>query len=352
MSRFPINLRPPTIICRFAIICLVLLSLAILPATAQKQYPVLSIPGTAEYAQIDTAGKSILPSGRYLTPAGQTIRITHDPFGMAVSPDGKTTVTLHDGVFTIIDNATLANTRVPSYDHIIRSPLSKGSFLGVAFLPDSRTVYLSGGDNGAVIGYDISSLKRIDSISLNGQVEPSQHGAAATAINAATSTTPTTAAAAVSDTTNYQDSFTSDLLYNPDNNELLVLDRGNFRLVRIDLTTKKITASIPTGRQPFGLAISPDHHTAFEANVGVYDYPLLPDITPQNYNSKLLPFHPYGDNTPESKAGYIWKGRKIPGVGDPLAPEAMSVYAIDLATNTVVDQIGRASCRERVFALV
>ena len=196
-------------------------------------------------------------------------------------PDGKTTVTLHDGVFTIIDNTTLANTRVPSYDQIIKSPLSKGSFLGVAFLPDSRTVYLSGGDNGAVIGYDIRSLQRIDSISLNGRVEPSQSSAAAT-----------TAANTVSDTTNYQDSFTSDLLYNPDNNELLVLDRGNFRLVRIDLATKKITASISTGRQPFGLAISPDHHTAFEANVGVYDYPLLPDLTPQNYNSKIIALPP------------------------------------------------------------
>ncbi len=139
----------------FAILCTVAITLNILPAAAQKQYPVLSIPGTADYAQIDTAGKSILPSGRYLTPAGATIRITHDPFGMAVSPDGTTTVTLHDGVFTIIDNATLANTRVPSYDHIIKSPLSKGSFLGVAFLPDSRTVYLSGGDNGAVISYTI-----------------------------------------------------------------------------------------------------------------------------------------------------------------------------------------------------
>jgi YVTN family beta-propeller protein len=278
----------------------------------RHSYPVLSVPGAGAYAHIDTTGTSILPSGRYCTPAGQTITLTHDPFGMGLSPDGATTVTLHDGVFTIINNATLANTRVPSYDGSIRSPFSKGSFLGVAFLPDSKTVYLSGGDNGAVIGYDITTLQRVDSLSLNGH-NPS-------------------------DTLDYEDSFTSDLLYNADNNELLVLDRGNFRLVRISLTTKKITASIRTGRQPFGLAISPDHRTVFEANVGVYDYPLLPDLTPGNYKSKLIPFHPYGDNTKKSKEGYTWKGRKIPGVGDPLAPEAMSVYAIDLSTNTITDR--------------
>lgn len=277
---------------------------------AQHQYSVLTVPGINEYAHIDTAGASVLASGRLITPAGSTIRITHDPFGMAISPDGSTIVTLHNGVFTIIDNNTLAATRVPSYDGKIRSPLHHGSFLGVAFSADSKTIYLSGGDDGAVIVYDITTLQKTDSISLNGTV----------------------------DSVDYQDSFTSDLLYNADANELLVLDRGNFRLVRIDLTTHKITASIPTGRQPFGLALSPDHHTAFVANVGMYDYPLLPDLTPRNFDQMLIPFHPYGNDTKESREGYTWHGRKIPGVGDPLAPEAMSVYSIDLTANRVIDR--------------
>jgi len=283
-------------------------SLFFFAINAQSTYSVLEIPGKNAYAHIDANGKSVLPSGRYVTPAGTTIRITHDPFGMAVSPDGATTVTLHDGVFTIINNATMAATRVPSYDGKILSPLSHSSFLGVAFSPDSRTVYLSGGDDGAVIVYDISRLQRLDSLSLNGTV----------------------------DGVDYQDSFTADLLLN--GHELLVLDRGNFRLVRIDLETRKITASIKTGRQPFGLAMSPDHQIAFVANVGMYDYPLLPGLTPANYNDSLIPFHPYGNGTTEAIEGYRLNGRKIPGVGSPLAPEAMSVYAVDLATNAVIDR--------------
>jgi DNA-binding beta-propeller fold protein YncE len=277
---------------------------------AQKKYPVLTVPATAAYTHIDRNGKTVLPSGRTITPAGKTISITHDPFGMAVSPDGATVVTLHNGVFTIINKGTLDNVRVPSYDGHIPSPLSKGSFLGVAFGADNRTLYLSGGDNGAVIVYDIVDMRRTGLIFLNG----------------------------VFDSVDYEDSFTSDLLYNEAGHELLVLDRGNFRLVRIDLVTKKITASIKTGRQPFGLAISPDHKMVMEANVGMYDYPLLPDLTPQNFDSLLIPFHPYGDNTKESREGYTWHGRKIPGVGDPLAPEAMSVYSIDLSTNKVTDR--------------
>lgn len=293
----------------------VFLATAILTSTiccafAQKQVSILQVPGVNEYCNINTNGTSVLPSGRFITPAGKTLRITHDPFGLSISPDGKKAVTLHNGVITIIDLAAMDAVRVPSYDKTIKSPLSNGSFLGVAFSPDSKTLYLSGGDNGAVIIYDAEKLKKIDSLSLNGKVGNKD----------------------------YDDSFTSDLLLNADNNELLVLDRGNFRLVRIDLATKKITASIDAGRQPFGLALSPDKKTAFVANVGMYAYPLIKGATPQNADSIMISQHPYGDNTKESREGTEIEGRKIPGVGDPLSPEAMSVFTIDLGTNKVVDK--------------
>ncbi|WP_431216244.1 hypothetical protein ACQ86N_17375 [Puia sp. P3] len=104
-------------------------------ATAQPTWPSLEVPGKNAWAHIDPHGNSVLPSGRFVTPAGTTITITHDPFGMAVSPDGATTVTLHDGVFTIIDNATLAATRVPSYDGKIPSPCPTAPFSEWLFPP-------------------------------------------------------------------------------------------------------------------------------------------------------------------------------------------------------------------------
>jgi DNA-binding beta-propeller fold protein YncE len=277
---------------------------------AQKQVSILQVPGADQFCKINQSGTSVLPSGRFITPAGNAIRITHDPFGLSISPDGKKAVTLHNGVIEIIDLPSMNAVRVPSYDKKIKSPLSNGSFLGVAFSPDSKTLYLSGGDNGAVIIYDAEKFERIDSLSLNGKVGDKE----------------------------YDDSFTSDLQLNPANNELLVLDRGNFRLVRLNLDTKKITASVNVGRQPFGLALSPDKKTAFVANVGMYSYPLITGATPQNADSIRISQHPYGDNTKESREGTVIEGRKIPGVGDPLAPEAMSVFTIDLATNKVIDK--------------
>ncbi|MBC7687665.1 MAG: bifunctional YncE family protein/alkaline phosphatase family protein [Aquabacterium sp.] len=302
-----------------------------LATIAQKHINILQVPGINQYCIISEKGVSVLPSGRLVTPAGDLIRITNDPFGMAISPDGKKTVTLHNGVFTVIDLVTLKNTRIPGYDNKLSSPLAHeplnespfkndsaagkiipsalthGSFLGVAFAADSKTVYLSGGDDGAVIVYDIEKMQRTDSISLNGKTGSN----------------------------NFEESFTSDLLLNESRNELLILDRGNFRLVRYDLTHKKITASIPAGRQPFGLAISADKQTAFVANVGVYAYPLIKGITKENYNSMMISHHPYADNTRESIEGTEVEGKKIPGLGSPHSPEAMSVFTIDLTTNKV-----------------
>lgn len=278
---------------------------------AQKTFSYLSVPGTNEYTTIDKNNHTVLPSGRYLTPAGLTIQITNDPFGMAVSPDGTKTVTLHNGVITIINNSTLKAVRVPSYDKTIVSPIKKGSFLGVTFVGSNNDlVYLSAGDAGAIIAYDINQYKVVDSISLNGNINGE----------------------------NFDDSFTSDIVYNEKQNELLVLDRGNFRLVRIDLTSKKIKASIKTGRQPFNLALSPNKDIVMVANVGMYDYPLIPDITKENYDSMLMPWHPYGNNTKESINGTTYNGRFIPGVGDPHSPDAMSVFSIDLNTNKVIDK--------------
>ncbi|TFF38571.1 bifunctional YncE family protein/alkaline phosphatase family protein [Mucilaginibacter psychrotolerans] len=277
---------------------------------AQQQVNILQVPGLGQYCKIDTAGISVLPSGRFITPAGKTIRITHDPFGLSISPDGKKAVTLHNGVLTLVDIATMNSVRVPSYDKKIASPLPNGSFLGVAFSPDSKTLYLSGGDDGAVIRYDAERFIKIDSISLNGKVGGK----------------------------NYEDSFTSDLLYNPAKNELLVLDRGNFRMVRIDLATKKLTASVNVGRQPFGLALSPDKKVAFVANVGMYAYPLISGANPKNADSIMISRHPYGDNTKQSREGTVVEGRKIPGVGSPISPDAMSVFTIDLTTNKVTDK--------------
>lgn len=277
----------------------------------QKIQTFLTVPGYNEYAKIDTLGNSILPSGRYVNPVGKSIRITSDPFGLKISPDGSAAITMHENAITLINLKNYQTKRIPEYRRNEESPLKKGSFLGIAFHPAKKIVYLSGGDEGTVIIYDYENFKKIDSIKLDGLFNNKM----------------------------FEGSFTSDLVYVEASNDLLILDRGNFRLVRYSVNQRKIIASIETGRQPFGLAISPDQKTVLVANVGMYAYPLVEGTTKENLQSQYINWHPYGNNTKASIEGTTIAGKIIPGLGDPNAKESMSVYCINLMTNKVTARL-------------
>jgi len=66
---------------------------------------------------------------------------------------------------------------------------------------------------------------------------------------------------------------------------------------------------------------------------------MIEGITKENYDSMLISRHPYAHNSKESINGTVVEGRKIPGVGDPNAPESMSVFTIDLQSNTVTSKL-------------
>jgi YVTN family beta-propeller protein len=278
---------------------------------AQKTFSILEVPGHAEYCKINPQGYSVLPSGRYVNPAGKTLRVSNGAFGMALSPDEKTALILHQsGVVTVVDlsKAGPQATRIPEYGQ----KEFNAAFLGVAFDPSGEIVYLSGGDKGLVSVFDLKKRQVVDSISLDGTVNGIK----------------------------YKDSFTSDICFNKLSQELLVLDRGNNRLVRIDPKKRQLIASIPVGRIPFGIALSPDGKRAMIANVGLYQYPLAPGLTPTNLDSMMLQFPPYGIPSKEAEEGVrLPDGRFIPGLGSALAEEAMSVWLIDLGKNKVVKKL-------------
>lgn len=157
----------------------------------QTKQTYLSVPGFKEYSKIDTNSYSVLPSGRYVQPVGTSLRITNDPFGLKISPDGSVAITLHENALTLIDLKSHHTKRIPEYHKSNESPLKKGSFLGIAFHPSKKIVYLSGGNEGTVIVYDYAQFKKIDSIKLNGQFKGQL----------------------------FEGSFTSDLVYHSESND-------------------------------------------------------------------------------------------------------------------------------------
>lgn len=87
----------------------------------------IQIPGREKLSQINAGEVAVLPSGRFVSPVGNVKRITHDPFGLAVSPNGQFVATLHNGVMSLYDIIEILSYVFPimikKYLHLFRKVL-------------------------------------------------------------------------------------------------------------------------------------------------------------------------------------------------------------------------------------
>ena len=273
----------------------------------------LMAPAGNRPVKIDPAGETVLPNGRLLTPLGKHIKVAPHPYGLALSPDGKTLVTANSGTspFSVSILTELESTEPkvvqippgvqPSSDDDEQA--LESVFLGVGIAPDNRTLYLSEGDNGRVGIFDLVTHERLDSLSIDGTFQDKT----------------------------YKNSLTGELKLSPGGRRLFVLDLAHFRMVITDTASKQIVASVPVGRMPFGLAVSPDGQRVYVSNVGMFQYSLVPGYDPKDPRDTGLDFPPFGFPSKQAQEGTTIGGKKIPGLGDPNAPESNSVWVIDVS---------------------
>jgi DNA-binding beta-propeller fold protein YncE len=268
----------------------------------------LSAPAGDRPTKIDPHGESILPNGRLITPLGRQVKVAPHPYGLAISPDGKTLVTVNSGtkpfsvsILTGLDDPQPQVPQIPpGFDSADADPESV--FLGAAIASDNRTLYISEGDNGRIGVFDLVTHQRLYALSLDG-----------TYLGAT-----------------YKNSLTGAILLTPDGRHLLALDLAHFRLVIADTQSKQILSSIPVGRMPFGLALSPDGKCAYVSNVGMFQYSLVPGYDPKNPGMTGLEFPAFGFPSPEAEKGAVVEGKQIPGLGDPNVPDSNSIFVIDI----------------------
>ena len=301
----------PRHILSFLIALLTLFCQAGLPQ-AQNSHQIshflLSAPAGNRPTKIDPNGETVLPNGRLITPLGRQVKVAPHPYGLALSPDGKTLVTINSGtkpfsvsILTRLDDTQPQVAQIPpGYDSADADP--KSVFLGAAIAPDNHTLYISEGENGKIGIFDLVTHQRLDELSLDG-----------TYLGAT-----------------YQNSLTAEIRLTPDGRHLLALDLAHFRLVIVDTQSKQILSSIPTGRMPFGLALSPDGKRAYVSNVGMFQYSLVPGYDPKNPRMTGLEFPAFGFPSPQATQGALVEGKQIPGLGDPNVPESNSVFVIDI----------------------
>jgi YVTN family beta-propeller protein len=275
---------------------------------AAPRRTLLQAPAGKRPVRIVPAGETILPNGRLITPLGKQVQVAPHPYGLALSPDGKTLVTANSGTspfsFSIITGLASPEPQVvqvpPGSKSADADPDSV--FLGVAIAADNRTLYLSEGNNGRVGIFDLITRQRLGSLSLDGTFQGKT----------------------------LSNSLPGELKLSPDGRRLFVLDLAHFRMVVVDTEAKQIVASLPVGRMPFGLALSPDGGRAYVSNVGMFQYALVPGYNPKDPRDTGLDFPAFGFPSKEAAEGTTVNGKQIPGLGDPNVPEANSLWVIDV----------------------
>jgi YVTN family beta-propeller protein len=248
-----------------------------------------------------TLGPSILPGGRLIAPLGQEFVTGPGSFGLQLSPSGRSLVTANGGPVrysvTMMERdregrwETRQVVARPAQDSSDSGELG-GVSSGLAFSGE-RSIFVSEGNSGRISLLDSSPLglgERRRVIDLN-QGE-------------------------------YHDSFSGDLAFDPQKNILYAADQANFRVAVVDVRTRLVVRSVPVGRLPFALAISPDRRKLYVTNVGLFRYHLLKGVDPNRLRETGPAFPAFGFPSPQAAAA----------LGDPNADESNSVAVVDVST--------------------
>ena len=270
-----------------------------------------SAPAGARPAIRRPGAASILPGGRVIAPLGVQYITGPGPFGLAISPKGKTVVSANSGPerfsLTILERDKGQHRLVR---HLV-APAKKEEdaesddwrsvFMGLAFAGE-RDLFCSEGNSGRVRTINPADGSKKRAFDLN------QDG--------------------------FDDSFTGDIAFDPERRLLYVLDQANFRLVTFDIARRRVVASLRLGRLPFALALSPDRRRAYITNIGMFEYKAVPGADPKRARETGLPFPAFGFPSPEAAQGakrVTAAGEvQVPGLGDPNVNESNSLAIVNL----------------------
>ena len=308
---------------------------------------------------VDGVRAAVLPNGRLVTPAGTEVNVqAPKPFGLALSPDGDVLATLNSGAGPF---SLSLITQIHGHAPAVKRVDVNASFLGVTFSPDSKRVYLSGGENGNIWIADVVAGQIIGSVNLNGPVHPLDRPLDVLA-------TPQL---------HVKGAFPGNIVLSRDGRYLYVADQGGFQVHVIDASRIQtgfdaqrriiepdnfaaVIGHARVGRYPFGVALSRDDNTLFVTHVGVFEYTHLRPANPTgdaNLDYPLCyPGAGYPDETAHDRVieinkvdprnlpdglrdaggircGYVPNDRlyTVPGLGSPNAPQSSSVYVLDVS---------------------
>lgn len=299
--------------------------------SSEKAVPwIISSPSSEEFCQIDINGLTVIPNGRHITPVGKNILTAPHPYGLTLSPDGQTAVTANSGTnplsITIIRDILTEHPEVqqvppgPSTDRGVLSSV----FMGLAISPDNQVVYVAGGQENKIFLFNVNTGDKL------GEMDCS----------------------IITDSIDYSHGYIGDLKLTKDGKTLYAVDQIGFRLVVLNTATKKLEHSVPVGRYPFGICLSPDETKAYVANVGMFEYALIKESKDDSARLKAINYPAFAFNSQEMIQGIENDSMYVPGLGDPNSIESFSVFAIELKSESKPKVIAKIKTGHLVGALV
>lgn len=172
------------------------------------------------------ANQTCLPTGVCLDAAGRSSAVGNMPLSMTLSPEGDRFVVSLSGWreqgLQIVERET---------GEILQTLPQPSAFLGLAFSPDGKTLYASGGNEDAVYVYSWRDRKGtlIEKIIL-AEKDPKKDGTR----------------------------FPAGIAVSPDVRKLYVAENLGDSLAVIDVGTKLIEQRLPTENYPYAVAAAPD----------------------------------------------------------------------------------------------
>ncbi len=263
--------------------------------------PYLHAPAVNEYARHAPDGVTILPTGRYLRPAGTHTPVARWPHGMTLSRDGSVLFIASGGVGQLVTDWQSSSPKIATLPQS-GTGRRKGNAGGAAFSPDGSKLYWSSGESGEVNVYDVAEKKELTTIALNVELAGKS----------------------------WKDSYANDLAISEDGKTLYCADVTNFRLVTVDTESGKAVGAVKVGRYPYTLSVT--GNKVYLANIGLFEYSAIPKpASGSGFDMRGVTKPPFAFPSKEARDGVEMEGRKIKGLGEPNVPESFSVWGVDVS---------------------
>ncbi|HZD15946.1 MAG TPA: YncE family protein, partial [Pseudonocardiaceae bacterium] len=267
-----------------------------------------ALAGGLQHAGPGSDGTAVTSIGYRVTPAGKQTNLGDLPLGAVSSPDGRWLVVSNDGQgaqsLQVIDTAASKVTQTLSY------PAPKALFVGLAFAPDGRTLYASGGGNNLIRRYAVNGGTLTEGTPLP----------LPTTQPAGTKIKPLPAGIALT----------------PDGHRLLVADQQADALSVVDLATGTVHTAA-AGHRPYAVVASVDGHSAYVTDQGSNTVSVLDLTGPEPAEQKTITVGTHPNKAVASADGrtlYVANG------------DSDEISVIDAASTAVTRSISLAPYRD------